>query len=110
MDSYTTPAGVTVALGQLYTDDVYRRDARVIRVVEIAEPHTDYKGALRCTVTYRVVVEADGARALTRTKTIDAARLTDPRLYRLVEDGAPRWPRCSVRSLCSRCWCWWRSW
>ncbi|MBF6284479.1 hypothetical protein REK76_29430 (plasmid) [Nocardia farcinica] len=88
MDSYTTPAGVTVAVGQLWTDDVYRQDARTIRVLEIAEPHTDYKGALRCTVTYQVVADADGPRALTRTKTIDAARLTDPRLYRLVEEVA----------------------
>ncbi|MGW4719719.1 hypothetical protein [Nocardia sp. NPDC004260] len=86
MDTYTTPKGITVRVGQLWTDDVYRQDARVIQVVEIAEPHTDYKGAGRCTVTYRVVAEGGGARALTRTKTIDAARLTDPRLYRLVEE------------------------
>ncbi|MGK8491872.1 hypothetical protein [Nocardia asiatica] len=86
MDTYTTPKGITVRVDQLWTDDVYRQDARVIRIVEIAEPHTDYKGALRCTVTYRVVTEGDTARALTRNKTIDAARLTDPRLYRLAEE------------------------
>ncbi|MGY2025922.1 hypothetical protein [Nocardia gipuzkoensis] len=88
MDSYTTPKGVTIRVDQLYTDDVYRQDARTIRVVEIAEPHTDYKGALCCTVTYRVVAEGDNPRALTRTKTIDASRLTDSSLYRLVEEVA----------------------
>ncbi|MEU4345603.1 hypothetical protein AB0H00_30855 [Nocardia sp. NPDC023852] len=84
--SYTTSKGVLIEVDQRYTD-VYRDGARVIAVVEIAEPRTDHKGVERCEITYRVVVRDGVELALTRVQTMDAARLTDTRLYQLVEEA-----------------------
>ncbi len=93
MNTYTTAKGVKLAVDQLYTD-IYRDSLRVLVVVEIAAPRTDYQGRTRCEVTYRVVVR-DGARVTSaRLQRIDAERLADPKLYRLVEDEAlAKWVR-----------------
>lgn len=92
-DTYTTAKGVQLTVGQLYTD-IYRDSLRVIAVVEIAAPRTGYQGRTRCEVSYRVVVR-DGARVTSsRLQRMDAERLADPKLYRLVEDEAlAKWVR-----------------
>lgn len=84
--TYTTGKGVTVEVGDLYTD-IYRDGARVLLVTEIGTPVTDSAGRTRCQIAYRVVVR-DGARVTSsRTQRIDADRLADPKLYARVLDA-----------------------
>lgn len=80
MRAYTTAKCVTVTVGDRFTD-IYRDGARVLLVVEIADPWTDSQGRERCSVLYRVVVRDGKPVATSRVQEIDAARLTDPKLY-----------------------------
>lgn len=91
--TYTTAKGVQLAVGQLYTD-IYRDSLRVLAVVEIGAPRTDFQDRICCEVVYRVVVR-DGARVTSaRLQRMDAERLADPKLYQLVEDAAlAKWVR-----------------
>ncbi|MBF6163000.1 hypothetical protein [Nocardia cyriacigeorgica] len=84
MEQYTTPQGVRIAVDQLYTD-VYRDRARLIVVVGIGEPRTDSSGRVSCEVAYQVLMREGVRVARPRTQTMDAARLTDSRLYQRVE-------------------------
>lgn len=80
MRSYTTPKCRTVSVGDCYTD-TYRDEARVLLVVDIAEPWTDHLGRERCSVLYRVVAQDGRPVSSSRVRSIEASRLTDPRLY-----------------------------
>jgi hypothetical protein len=80
MRAYTTAKCVTVTVGDRFTD-VYRDSAQVLLVVDIAEPWTDGSGRERCSVLYRVVVRDGRPVTTSQVQEIDAARLTDPKLY-----------------------------
>ncbi|WP_280507265.1 hypothetical protein [Nocardia flavorosea] len=81
MRSYTTAKCVTVTVGDKFTDIYRDGGVRVLLVVEIADPWTDRQGRERCSVLYRVVSRDGKAVSTSRVQEIDAARLTDPKLY-----------------------------
>ena len=84
MDAYTTPQDRTVKVGQLYRD-AKRSDARTLRVEAIDGPYLDWSGVERCQVHYRVVAQDGGKTPSPLSKTIEATRITDPKLFTLVE-------------------------